>query len=298
MRDLSGKVAFITGGASGIGLGMAKAFSRAGMKVVVVDIRDDHLAAAEETLARGGAEFHLIKLDVADREAWSRAADEAERIFSRIHVLCNNAGIGVLTPIAQATWEDWDWLLGVNLGGVINGVTTVLPRIRAHGEGGHVMATASLGGITVAGDGGVYSTAKFGVVAMMECLREDLAAEDIGVTVLCPSAVNTNIHDHGDMRPERYRVDSSGLGPHDAGLDPEMLKGMLASFGSDPLEVGRQVLHAIRQDEPYVFTERMAKGLIELRREALLALIPDEEPDLERLAADRAMRRALTELSG
>ncbi|WP_419249504.1 SDR family NAD(P)-dependent oxidoreductase [Streptomyces griseorubiginosus] len=98
MRDLSGKVAFITGGASGIGLGMAKAFSRAGMKVVVVDFRDDHLAAAEETLARGGAEFHLVKLDVVGRAAWSRAADEAERVFSRIHVLCNNAGVGVLTP--------------------------------------------------------------------------------------------------------------------------------------------------------------------------------------------------------
>lgn len=160
------------------------------------------------------------------------------------------------------------------------------------------METASLGGVTVAGNGGIYSTAKFGVVALMECLREDLADENIGATVLCPSAVNTNIHEHSDMRPERYWGHSSGLAPTDAGLDPEMLQGMLASFGSDPSEVGRQVLHAIRHDEPYVFTERMAKGLIELWREALLALIPDEEPDLERLAADRAMRRALTELLG
>lgn len=267
------------------------------MKVVVADIRDDHLAAAEETLARSGSEFHLVKLDVADREAWSRAADEAERVFSRIHVLCNNAGIGVLTSIAQATYEDWDWLLGVNLGGVINGVTTVLPRIRAHGEAGHVMATASSGGIAVASHGGVYSTTKFGVVAMMECLREDLSAEGIGVTVLCPAAVNTNIHDHADMRPERYRGAGAELGPHGIGMDPDMVKGMLA-FGRDPLDVGRQVLHAIRHDEPYVFTERMNKAQIELRREAILASMPDEEPDLKRLAADMAMRRAITELLG
>jgi NADP-dependent 3-hydroxy acid dehydrogenase YdfG len=297
LLDYSGKVAFVTGGASGIGLGMAKAFLQADMKVVVTDIREDHLAAAEESLARWGAALHLIKLDVADRDAWLSAVDEAERVFSRIHVLCNNAGIGVLTPIAQATWDDWDWLLSVNLGGVINGVTTVLPRIRAHGEGGHVMATASFGGMTVAGNGGVYSTTKFGVVAMMECLREDLAAEGIGVTVLCPSAVNTNIHDHAGMRPELYRGASSDIGPHDAGMDPDMVKGMLA-FGSDPLDVGRQVLHAIRHDEPYVFTERTTKALIELRREAILASMPDEEPDLQRLAADMAMRRALAESLG
>ena len=141
MRDVEGKVAFITGGGSGVGLGMAKVFRAAGMKVAIADIRDDHL---EEATAELGGDVLAIRLDVTDREAFARAADETERALGNVHVLCNNAGINLFNDIAEATYQDWDWVLGVNLGGVVNGVVTFVPRIKAHGEGGHVVNTASM----------------------------------------------------------------------------------------------------------------------------------------------------------
>jgi NAD(P)-dependent dehydrogenase (short-subunit alcohol dehydrogenase family) len=285
MDHIAGRVAVVTGGASGIGLGTAKAFTEAGMKVVIADVREDHLATARAHFATAGGDVHLVALDVTDRAAWVRAADEAEERFGRIHVLCLNAGIGITGPIGRATWDDWDWLMGVNLGGVINGVTTVLPRIRAHGEGGHVTATASLGGLVVADGAGIYQTAKFCVVAMMECLHEDLANEGIGVSVLCPSGVDTNIHDHARMRPVEQRTGYQ--------LSPEAardLKAMLAA-GSDPLDVGRLVVGAIRRNDLYILTGRSAKAVVERRVEAIMASLPDEEPDLRRLEADRALRR-------
>ena len=135
MQDLPGKTAFVTGGASGIGLGIAKALLGAGMNVVIADIRDDHLAAATEEL---GSPEHVLalKLDVTDRAAYARAADAAEARFRKIHILCNNAGVAVVGPTELATFADWDWVMGVNLGGTINGIVTLLPRIKHHGEGG------------------------------------------------------------------------------------------------------------------------------------------------------------------
>jgi len=146
MRDLRGKVAFITGGGSGIGLGVARAFVNEGMNVVLADLRQDHLDAASAAFASTGRSrnVHTIRLDVTDRDAMAAAALETERVFGKLHVLMNNAGVGIEGPFRDATYADWDFALGVNLGGVINGIQTFLPRIRAHGEGGHVINTASL----------------------------------------------------------------------------------------------------------------------------------------------------------
>src|SRR5215472_4918372 len=140
MQNLRGKTAFVTGGASGIGLGIAKALLGAGMNVVVADIREDHL---EEAAAELGSPERVLalKLDVTDRAAYARAADAAEARFGNIHILCNNAGVGVVGPTELATFADWDWVMGVNLGGTINGVVTLLPRMRKHGEGGHIVNT-------------------------------------------------------------------------------------------------------------------------------------------------------------
>ncbi|MDE2043496.1 MAG: SDR family NAD(P)-dependent oxidoreductase, partial [Alphaproteobacteria bacterium] len=145
MQNLAGKTAFITGGASGIGLGVAKALLGAGMNVVIADIRDDHLAGAQAELAAPDKVLAL-KLDVTDRAAYECAADAAEACFGNIHILCNNAGVAVVGPTELATFADWDWCMNVLLGGAINGVVTMLPRILKHGEGGHILNTASMSG--------------------------------------------------------------------------------------------------------------------------------------------------------
>ena len=151
MQDVRDKVLFITGGASGIGLGITKVLVDAGMQAVIGDIRQDHIDEALEHFARKqqGSRVHAIRLDVTDRDAMARAADETERRFGKVHVLFNNAGIDPSGPLKQATYADWDYAVGVNLGGVINGVQTFLPRILRHGEGGHIFSTASLAGLIV-----------------------------------------------------------------------------------------------------------------------------------------------------
>jgi NAD(P)-dependent dehydrogenase (short-subunit alcohol dehydrogenase family) len=149
MREFGGKTAFVTGGASGIGLGMAKVFARAGMNVVAADIREDHLGQARGEIDEAGlaAQVRFLKLDVTDRAAFRAAADEAEALFGKLHVLCNNAGIGILRKISRASEDDWDLAIDVNFNSMFNGVQAVLPKIRAHGEGGHVVNTASMVGI-------------------------------------------------------------------------------------------------------------------------------------------------------
>ena len=176
MQNLTGKTAFVTGGASGIGLGIAKALLGAGMRVVIADIRDDHLQSAQSEL--GSPDRILaIKLDITNRADYARAADAAEARFGKLHILCNNAGVAVVGPTILATYADWDWVMGVNLGGTINGIVTILPRIQKHGEGGHIVSTASMSGLLPHPGATIYGTSKGAIVSMMECMR---AASDKG----------------------------------------------------------------------------------------------------------------------
>src|SRR5262245_8270193 len=200
MKDLKDKVAFITGGASGIGLGIAKVFVREGMKVAIADIRCDHLDEAMASFDDRDA-VHAIELDVSDREAVSRAAGETERLFGKVHVLVNNAGIGLGGPLKLATYDDWDWVMNVNLWGVINGVQTFLPRILAHGEGGHIVTTSSMSGFLPTPGAGLYITTKFAVVGLSESLRTELAADNVCVCVLCPGPVPTRRPETNPPRP-------------------------------------------------------------------------------------------------
>jgi NADP-dependent 3-hydroxy acid dehydrogenase YdfG len=165
MKQVEGKVAFITGGASGIGFGMAQAFLRSGMKVMIADVLQERLDEAARILAQGtNRDFRTIKVDVTDRSMMAGAAAETERAFGKVHVLCNNAGVYGNLPIENASYADWDWVLGVNLGGVINGVVSFLPKMIAHGEGGHIVNTSSMAGtIPLPSAGGLYSTSKFAV---------------------------------------------------------------------------------------------------------------------------------------
>ncbi len=278
MKDLNGKVAFVTGGASGIGFGIARVLLRNGMKVVIADIRQDHLDNSAQQL-KGNKNAHFLRLDVADRADMARAAAETERVFGKVHVLCNNAGIGMLGGIKLATYADWDWGLGVNLGGVINGIQTFLPRIRAHGEGGHIVNTSSIGAVLPSGGGIVYLTAKSAVLGMTEGLRAELAEDDIGVTLLCPGPTTTNIHEVGRMRPDRYR--DSGFRE----IEDSLARRVPPSVWMDPLTVGKRVLEAILRNRLFVITHNEFKAGAEMRFKALLAGFPQGPVSAEAVKA-------------
>jgi NAD(P)-dependent dehydrogenase (short-subunit alcohol dehydrogenase family) len=289
MKNVVGKVAFITGGDSGIGLGIARAFTDAGMKVVITYRTKKHLDDAMKVLAGAGDRVHAIDLDVTDRAAMHRAAEESERVFGKVHVIVNNAGVGIFGGLSRATYDDWDWGMGVNVNGVFNGVRTFLPRIQAHGEGGHVISTSSVAGIIAHGGTGVYSTSKFAVVGMMEALRNELAETNIGVSVFCPGLVNTNIGDSNRNRPNTLA--DSAFKP-----DPKMMERMRAQMktmrgpppGMDPLEAGQRVLRGMQNNDLYILTTPELKDEITARGEAIVAAIPtDVHPPAARVTLQR-----------
>jgi NAD(P)-dependent dehydrogenase (short-subunit alcohol dehydrogenase family) len=281
MQNLEGKVAFITGGASGIGMGIAIAFVNAGMKVLISDFRQDHLGESTAYFKQKGLEkgVHHLPLDVTDRAAFVRAADEAERVFGKVHILCNNAGVGLLGPIKLAKYGDWDWGLSVMLGGVINGIQTFLPRILKHGEGGHIVTTSSMGGVIPLSESPIYSTVKAGVIAMCESMRGELAADNIGVSAFCPGPVATNISEVGLMRPAQYKNDT-GYAAKEAELAARPNSPNWMSIE----ECGERVLRGIRRNDLYIFTHREFKEGVAERMEAMLASFPKEQINRARAA--------------
>lgn len=294
LADVAGKVAFITGGSSGIGLGMARAFSAAGMKVVFTYRREEHRDEALELLGTANAGVHAIRLDVTDRTAFARAADEAERVFGAVHLLVNNAGVGIRAGAAEATFKDWDWGLGVNLGGVINGITTLLPRMRerarATGEGGHVLVTSSSAGLMAGGGVGIYVTSKFAVVGLMESLREELQAENIGVSIFCPGFVRSNLVECETTRPAELVNEvakPSTLAPTDEEL--AMMRKFMA-VAMDPVVAGGLVLDGVRRNDLYIFTHQEFEQPLRERSEALLAAFSAEPaPQARAMVARRFM---------
>lgn len=266
----SGSLGLVTGGASGIGLGIAQALLEAGLQVIVTDVRDDHLEEARTRLGPAGDQVHFLRLDVTDRGQWRAARCFVEERFGALHVLCLNAGVGVLGSMLEASDADWEWITSVNLDGVLAGVETFLPHMVAHGRPGHIVATSSMGGLIVANDGGVYSAAKFGVVALIEGLRRDLQGGKVGATVLCPAAVNTNIYDHERMRPVAFQQPDV-VRDEQALEDGEAFHKQILALGRDPHEVGRMVWRGVEADAPYVFTDRNVRPTLVTRRDALLA---------------------------
>ncbi len=276
MKEVEGKVAFITGGASGMGLGMARVFARNGMKVVLADVRPSALDAAMSHF-KGTASAHPIQLDVTDREAYARAADEAERVFGKIHVLVNNAGVGLGGPMQTATFKDWDFIMAVNVGGAINGLVIVLPRILAHGEGGHIVTTSSTGGFSAVGGAGLYCTTKFAVAGMMESLATDLQGSGVGVSVFFPGPVTTNLGQSTHaVRPEHLRNE------HEPPRRPpprQSASGAPVNFAEvfmDPLEVGERVLRGIRRGDLFIMTHPEFRDGLVARNEALVRALPQE----------------------
>ncbi len=280
--------AFITGGGSGVGFGMAKAFSAAGMSVVIADIRQDHLDQAARALQ--GGKVHPVRVDVTDRAAMARAADEAERVFGKVHIVCNNAGINLFNDIGEATYDDWDWILGVNLGGVVNGVRTFVPRIKAHGEGGHIVNTASMASFIASGHAGIYCTTKFAVRGMSEALRWSLLPHRIGVSVLCPGLVKSAIFESEQIRP-------ASLSAQATRTDPAVLARLaqVHEGGMEPEEVGQKVLRAIQRNDFYIFSHPEFKDELRAIFEDSLNALPDEQAPPARLAFEESRRAAAAE---
>jgi NAD(P)-dependent dehydrogenase (short-subunit alcohol dehydrogenase family) len=273
MEHVEGKVAFITGGASGIGLGIAKAFVNAGMNVVIADIRPDALESAKAELDGGGRgdSTAAVPLDVTDRDAMKAAADAAERAFGKVHVLVNNAGVGVTGPVKEATYDDWDWGMEVNLGGVINGIVEFLPRMIAHGEGGHIINTSSMAAIVPMQVAAIYITAKSAVLGLSEVLRGELAADHISVSAFCPGPVQTNIAKSGELRPEKYRK-HSGFAKYEQQLSERPNSSLWMTME----EVGERVLAGLRRDDLFIFTHpEFGKGFEE-RCARMRESFPDE----------------------
>lgn len=267
MRDLRGRTAFVTGGASGIGLGMVRCFLREGMNVMVADLSDEHLAQARTELSRYGGQVQFLKLDVSDRADMRHAADATEAAFGKIHVLCNNAGVSSPIPMDEASFEDWDWILGVNLHGVINGIVTFLPRMIRHGEGGHVVNTSSIAGLVPAPSwGGIYTTSKFAVHGLSGSLRLSVGRHGIGVTVLCPGATRSDVRRSELLRPEHLRVRPRG----------EFAMPSLQQIGIDPLELGERVVLAIQRNDFHVIAHAENKAHVQAFAEEMLRAFPDE----------------------
>jgi NAD(P)-dependent dehydrogenase (short-subunit alcohol dehydrogenase family) len=282
MKDLKGKVAFITGGASGIGLGIAKACVKYGMKVVIVDSRQDALDEAMAYFKEKKLPAHPIKLNVTDREAYVKAADEAEKVFGKIHVLVSNAGVGSGGgPVEKLTYKDWDYSMGVNVGGCINSIMTIVPRILKHGEGGHVVATSSTCGLMGSSNFTIYCTTKFAVTGMMECLATELQDRNIGVSVLYPGPTMGNLGLSSFVnRPEHLRNEGETwpprMPPPPKDGQPRRPLGDFRVVMMDPVETGERVLRAIRNNDLFIHTHPEFRDGYIARHDAIIRAIPNE----------------------
>ncbi|GAA4415883.1 hypothetical protein GCM10023169_02640 [Georgenia halophila] len=278
MENVEGKVAVITGGSSGIGRGIAIAFARAGMRVVVTGRREDHLNETVAELSELGLSAEPMRVDVTDLAAMRAAADDVERRYGRIDVLVNNAGIGLTGPVAQATPSDWDWVIDVNIRGVGHGIQAFLPKIRAHGEGGHIVNTSSMGGLMpiVAG---LYSMTKAAVIALSEALHIELLDERIGVSAYCPGPTHSNIAAGVANRPAKYG--ESGYRPPDASWTEFAKKQPYMSAE----EAGERVLEGMRRGDMFILTHAEFKDGVAERHAAIEAAFADEPIDDERKAA-------------
>ncbi|MDX1404343.1 MAG: SDR family NAD(P)-dependent oxidoreductase [Woeseiaceae bacterium] len=283
MQKITGKVAFITGGGSGVALGQAKVLAKAGARVVIADIRKDHLDEAMDYFRGNGGEVHPIQLDVTDRVAFADAADETERVFGPVQLLFNTAGVSIFGPLEKSTYNDYDWQMSVNFGGVVNGIQTFVPRMIEYGRGGHIVNTSSVGGIVAAGPAGIYSASKFAVRGLSEALRTELAKYDIGVSVLCPANVSTNIAEAVKTRPEKYS--KSGYR-----FDDDVLDSLrrIYSAGRDPVELAEETLEAVKENRLYIIPYPEVRQVLERHFAEILAALPPEDSDPEGVSKRRA----------
>jgi NAD(P)-dependent dehydrogenase (short-subunit alcohol dehydrogenase family) len=267
MRDIKGKTAIVTGAASGIGLGISRALAHAGANIVLADLRPEPLEAARRVIETIGVRVLAVMVDVSDPGSVAAAGKAALEAFGSLHIAVNNAGVAMHgTPVEAVELEEWDWVIGVNVKGVINGIRTFVPMIRRHGEGGHVVNTGSVSSLFVreGRNQGAYAMTKYAVLALSEALEQELAGSGIGVSVLCPGGVTTSIFDSAVTRPDRF-------GGSYRRPEQEALKSAFASGALAPEVVGRRVLQAIEDNEFYILTHSSEREVISARFERIKA---------------------------
>jgi NAD(P)-dependent dehydrogenase (short-subunit alcohol dehydrogenase family) len=271
MSSVNGKVAFITGGASGIGLGIARALGAAGARIALADIEAGALARAREDLRGAGIDAWTTVLDVSDREAFASARDRAVAALGGVQLLFNNAGVNAAGPISQMTYADWDWVLGVNLHGVINGVMTFLPELTRHGNAAHVVNTASVGGLVGMRNLAIYNTTKFGVVGLSEALRADLAASGVAVSVLCPGIVATALGTSERNRPGRAQPPGSASAAAASGIAQPTPDAPAPAPGMSTQELGQIVLEAMQDRRFFISSHPEFRDIVGQRNTAVQA---------------------------
>lgn len=262
MTDIAGKTAFITGGANGIGLGIAKALAARGANVMLADINEEALVAAKAGFGDMNVRVETALCDVARLEAMQAAAKRTVEAFGKVHIIVNNAGVGLGGQPGEIAHEDWQWVVGINLMGVVHGVETFAPLIKEHGEGGHIVNVASMAGHIAPPGMGPYNATKFAVVGYSEGLRGELAGDGVGVSVLCPGWVNTNIHNSSAGRP------SGGVDldtPEHAAMEQVIRSGMPAE------QVGEWTADCIADNRLYIFTHQEMAPAIDARYQMIKA---------------------------
>jgi NAD(P)-dependent dehydrogenase (short-subunit alcohol dehydrogenase family) len=248
MKDFAGKILFITGGASGAGFGQAKVFADAGCKIVIADIRQDHLDEAVAYFKERKIKAHAVKLDITDRKAYAAAADEVEKIYGGPpQMLFNTAGVNAFGPVEASTFEDYDWVIGVDLFGVINGMVTFVPRMIKAGKGGYIATTASMGGFMGTPGCAPYSAAKAAVINLMESYWQGLKPYGIGVSCLCPGGIKTNIAEASFTRPKK--LEKTGYNINEKTI--EFMRHHY-SFGIDPVELAQILKKGIEDEQLYI----------------------------------------------
>lgn len=283
MTQVAGRTAFITGGGSGVALGQAKVFAQAGCKVAIADIRQDHLDEAMAWFDGRGHDVMAVKLDITDRDAYARAAYAVEAKLGPVELLFNTAGVSIFGPLQNATYDDWDWQLDVNLKGVINGIQTFVPRMIARGKGGHIVNTASMSAFVALKGTGIYCTSKMAIRGLSECLALDLADHGIGVSMLCPGAVNSNIHEAVLTRPAHLQ--KTGY----YGADPDVMAHLkqVIAIGMEPEVLAQYVLKGVEADQLYILPYPEFRGTLEDIHERVMAAVarPEDDPDYAKRVA-------------
>ena len=266
MSSFSDRTAFITGGAGGIGLSIARSLGKRGASVMLADIDADAAARAAEALSAEGIVAASVGCDVADASAVENAAREALRRFGKVHIVVNNAGVSLDGKTGEIPLEDWRWIVDINLMGVVNGVEIFTPLIRAHGEGGYIVNMASIAGLWPTARSGPYTATKFAVVGYSEAIRHDLEDEDIGVSVVCPGWVRTGIHETSERRPSRNGSNADAEYTRSEAMcmaEREIAKGL------DPALVGEWIADSMAARRFYIFTHPDMAGVITSRARAM-----------------------------
>jgi NAD(P)-dependent dehydrogenase (short-subunit alcohol dehydrogenase family) len=274
LRELKGKVAYISAGSDGIGLGIARAASNAGMKVVIGYRNEERLKAALPLFKPGNPGVHAVKHDVVGREGWQALLDEVKRTFGKLHLVVNNAGIKTLKPASQASFEEWDLAMAVNVSAIVQSVAVIRPHMLEHGEGGHFVTTSSMSGLLPAVTAGVYSATKIAAVGVMEALRIELEGTNIGTSAFCPGATTTdNYFASGEPNP-LHREGQRRASP----------------IPMDPLEAGERVLNGVVHNDLFIVSHPEFAPGMKQRFDAIMASTPPIEEPIPQARIDYEQR--------